>query len=159
MTTFQQASESGLRAAGHDRTDSVAILHDAAARWRREPREPDRPEFLNVIDIGRARRDARQEIAAPDVMAETRPDAAAATAEPLAHWAILLAGSALLHVALYLPFWREPAPMASIGLETITVDIVLGTDEDAGQGRRRGRSSLDLPAPVPAEEVKDQQEV
>lgn len=45
---------------------------------------------------------------------------------------LVAAGSVMLHAAILVVFAREPAPVASIGLEVISVEMVLGADTPAG---------------------------
>ncbi len=49
-----------------------------------------------------------------------------------AGFAVLLAGSLGLHASLYAFFNRQPEPLASIGIESISVEIVLGAHTAAG---------------------------
>jgi protein TonB len=66
------------------------------------------------------------------------------------HWTALVAASAAAHFAFYLPFHREPPPMASIGQQSISVELVLGADEPAGLSPDQGPSAEQAPPPAQA---------
>jgi periplasmic protein TonB len=55
---------------------------------------------------------------------------------------VLLFLSLLVHGGLYALFNRPPEPMATIGLEAITVEIVLGADTPAGLAATAGESEM-----------------
>jgi TonB family protein len=136
----------------------VVELHDAAFRWRAPAGGADatsNADLDNVVPFDRARRDHRGGQRAPEILVE-RTTSPAVADWTRAHWPLLLAISIALHAALYLPFRRDPAPMASIGLETIAVELVLGANEDAGVSRARGRANLNLPPPTQALDVSEQ---
>jgi protein TonB len=69
----------------------------------------------------------------------------------------LLALSLAAHSGLYLLFNREPEPMASIGLEAISVEIVLGANMPAGPAPTPSNQELrsapphDVPTPIDAD--------
>lgn len=67
--------------------------------------------------------------------------------------AVLLACSAAAHAALYLPFMREPDPMASIGEQVISIEIVVGADEDAGLVKQGGDQAASAPEPAKTPET------
>ena len=66
-------------------------------------------------------------------------------------------GSLALHGALLAVFWHEPKPMASVGVEIMTIEITLGATTVAGLAPTPGESEAQ---PVsPAEVSKTEQEV
>jgi protein TonB len=91
----------------------------------------------NVIPFQRPR---RAESHAPDVMLPT--DAARLPAPRLAGDRVRLALFATLslavHAALFMYFWREPEPLASLGVEVISAEIMLGANESTGTGKNAG---------------------
>jgi periplasmic protein TonB len=70
----------------------------------------------------------------PDVVAPRDmvcpPPASAATER--VRLALFVAISLALHGALFMAFWRDPVPLASIGLEVISVEIMVGAIAPAG---------------------------
>jgi protein TonB len=107
----------------------------------------------NVVPFVRPRRDA----AAPGSAAGIAFDPAARPAPPLiagdgrARLAALLALSLAVHSGLYGLFTREPEPMASIGVEAISVEFVLGADRPAGTASTPGQREAQS---APADDVK-----
>ncbi|MDC7787826.1 energy transducer TonB [Rhodoplanes sp. TEM] len=75
----------------------------------------------------------------PPLMPDDRP-AASSRAKPSLRYALVVACSALIHGAMIAAFAREPAPVASIGLEVISVEMVLGADQLAGLAPTPGES-------------------
>jgi protein TonB len=60
--------------------------------------------------------------------------------------------SLLIHVGLFAMFWREPEPLASIGEQVISVEIVVGATAPAGVAPAPGESEAQAtPAEQPAE--------
>ena len=102
-----------------------------------------------VVPFARGRRDSRPETAASEIIVagSDRP-LPALTGGSRFRWTAALLCSMAAHAALYLPFQREPPPMASIGLETLSVEIVLGANEDAGIARERGVAEQTAPTPA-----------
>jgi protein TonB len=58
----------------------------------------------------------------------------------------LLVGSFAAHAGLYWMLNREPPPLASVGVESMSVEIVLGTDMPAGRAEEPAKSEEE-PAP------------
>ena len=87
----------------------------------------------NVVPFARPR-DAVAARSAPEVALDPTARPAAWFAEPAgrARIRVLLAVSLMVHGALYLAFNRDPEPLSSIGLEAISVEIVLGATTPAG---------------------------
>lgn len=63
----------------------------------------------------------------------------------------LLAGSLTLHGLLLAMFWQEVRPLASIGAESMSVEITLGASHAAGLAPQSGEQELE---PVAATEVR-----
>ena len=91
----------------------------------------------NVIPFQRPR---ATESHAPDITLPT--DAARLPAPRLARRArparAFAALSLAVHGALFMVFWREPEPLASIGIEVISAEIMLGANESTGVGKDAG---------------------
>ena len=51
-----------------------------------------------------------------------------------------------IHGALFAAFWREPAPLASIGMEVISVAIVVGATAPAGVATTQGEQQINSAA-------------
>jgi protein TonB len=64
--------------------------------------------------------------------------------------------SLLVHGALFAAFWREPDPLASIGVEVITAEIIIGATAPAGVAPTPGEQQESSPA-VAAEQKPEEQ--
>src|SRR5687767_3265133 len=119
--------------------DHVADLHGAALVARRdEPVSSDANDLSNVVPFARPRRQGdAPEPALPSV---AEADRAAPPTPPagFGRGAAWIAGSLLLHGALLAAFWQEPPPMASIGIEVMTVELTLGATTAAGLAAQPG---------------------
>jgi periplasmic protein TonB len=107
----------------------------------------------NVIPFVRARREAAPSGPATDIAADPaeRPAPHLIGRERRLQIAALLALSLAAHYGLYVLFNREPEPMASIGLESISVEIMLGANTPAGVAQAPGEQQADS---APAEPPK-----
>lgn len=85
--------------------------------------------------------------------------AAASTVRDRARLAALVTLSLLVHGGLLAFVWREPAPLASIGLPVISVEIVVGATAPAGVATPPGENETQAPAaptdPRPAEPARE----
>jgi TonB family protein len=107
----------------------------------------------NIIILSHRRR-AGAEAPVVALPADGRP---APAATPIPHpspW-LVLAGAALLHLAIAVGFFRSPPPMASVGLEAISVEIVLGANQAAGLAETPNESES-VPS-VAAPEIRAEQ--
>ncbi len=122
---------------------SVADLHGAALVARRdEPVSSDANDLSNVVPFARPRRQGdASELALPSVAEADRLSPAAAKFE-FGRGAAWIAGSLLLHGALLAAFWQEPPPMASIGIEVMTVELTLGATAAAGLAPTPGEQEV-----------------
>jgi TonB family protein len=107
----------------------------------------------NVVPFTRAR---HGEAAAPTttglVLDPSARPAPLGASERRRRMAAFLVLSLALHAVLYAAFWgEEPKPLASVGIESITVDIVLGGNTEAGLATTPGENDLQA---APADEVK-----
>ena len=123
---------------------------------RAEPAVPDlaSADLSNVVPF--ARPHALR--FAPDVLPPVdaaRPGPGALTRERMqliAFAAISLA----LHGGLFAAFWREPEPLASIGEQVISIEIVVGATAPAGVAQAPGQTETQ--AAAPDEQAADQQQ-
>src|ERR1700674_2503443 len=110
-------------------------------------------EPCNVIAFTRLRRD----IFGEDVAAKFALGGAERLAPELglsglrARTAAFLLCSAIVHAGLLAALDREPTPMASIGLEAISVEIVLGAPADAEPPTPPTETQTTAPIPTPAD--------
>jgi protein TonB len=51
-----------------------------------------------------------------------------------------------IHAGLFMAFWREPTPLASIGVEVISVEIVVGATAPAGVAATQGEQQVNSAA-------------
>ena len=124
---------------------------------RDEPLYSENSDLSNVVPFARPRRHGpAHDAVALSIAPQDRP------APPPAGTAFWLrvgfvTGSLALHGALLAVFWHEPKPMASVGVEIMTIEITLGATTVAGLAPTPGESEAQ---PVsPAEVSKTEQEV
>jgi|ERR1043166_9579590 protein TonB len=111
----------------------------------------------NIVPFARSRRTPGEASAPPvTIAAAERPAPPPARANSARQFA-LAAGSILLHSTLLLAFWQMPTPMASVGIEVISVDEVLGANTAAGLAATASESEAQ--ESIPVEEVKQEAKV
>jgi protein TonB len=135
---------------------SVRKLHggEPVALLRSEVRADAAPDLAsadlsNVIPFARP----RAVHPAPEVLPPSdaaRPAAGGLTRERM-RLAAFAAISLFVHGALFAAFWREPEPLASIGEQVISIEIVVGATAPAGVAQAPGESDAQTPAEQPAE--------
>ena len=138
--------------------DHVADLHDVVVLPRAaEGTASSAPPVVigNVVPFARPRREP-EDAAAAAVAADMPLPAAPSASRGRLKFVGFVAASLLAHTALYFVFNREPEPMASIGLEAISVEIVLGANMPAGPASSQGQSEAQSapandPEPKPAD--------
>jgi TonB family protein len=111
----------------------------------------------NVVPFTRARHGETTSRAAATLLLDpaSRPAPLAAT-ERHRRISAFLVLSLALHTVLYAAFWgEEPKPFASVGIESITVDLVIGANTEAGLATTPGENELQA---APADEVKPEDE-
>ena len=115
-------------------------------------------DLSNVIVLAHRRR--TDDIEAPAVAAndDERPAPQSKSKDRRPRWTLLLAAALLLHLALVLVFLRDPPPLASVGLESISVELVLGADLPAGLAQTPSESES-VPSPQAADETPQETEV
>jgi periplasmic protein TonB len=123
-----------------DRGDGLAAV--VPARMRQPLPATITATLGNVVPFLRPR---ATEAPAPDVVLPTdaaRLPAASLTGERVRQAAFLLA-SIMLHGAIFAYFvLREPVPLASIGIEVISAEILLGATAPAGAEQTQGKSEI-----------------
>jgi len=140
---------------------SVADVSDAVARLRAEASSASAGEssdLSNVVPFPRLRDGANIRAAAlPVVTAADRPAIAFAAQRHAARWMVFLACSVAAHLLFYLPFRQEPEEMVSLGELAVSVDIILGANEQAGAAQQSDKAEAPVaseakPTEQPAEE-------
>jgi len=71
-----------------------------------------------------------------------------------ARLAAFFIASVALHAGLFMALWREPPPLASIGLEVMSVEIVLGATAPAGAAAAEGEQQTNSAAAPQTEVVE-----
>lgn len=115
-------------------------------------------DLTNVIVLSRRR--SATDIEAPAVkVSDTERPAPWLTWPDRAPWTALIAGVLLLHLVVVAIFLRDPAPMQSLALDSISVDIVLGGQTEAGVAQlpSPAESAPSPPAESPPERVEPEQ--
>jgi periplasmic protein TonB len=113
--------------------------------------------ITNVVPFTRPRRDADSARTADAILADPAKRPMPQQAKDRRAWFVaFLTLSLLVHGGVFLLFNREPEPMASIGLEAISVEIVLGANMPAGVAMNPGESEAQSapandPDPVPTD--------
>lgn len=88
-------------------------------------------DLTNVVVLAHRRNTSGIEAPAVTVKDDERPAPAASWREGTP-WTALVAAALLLHLALVAFFMRDPTPIPSLALDSISVDIVLGGQTEAG---------------------------
>jgi len=111
----------------------------------------------NVVRFTRARHgEATGRVTTALVLDPAARPAPLGATEQNRRMAVFLVLSLALHTVLYAAFWgEEPKPLASVGIEAITVDLVLGGNTEAGLATTPGEA--DLQAAL-ADEMKPEDE-
>jgi periplasmic protein TonB len=149
-----------MSSGGQHRSDLVATRDHVADLWNAvlHPPEQSAPivALSNVVPFPQVRREtgAAEPAIALDPVERPAPDVTAR--EGRARFLAFIAVSLLVHGGLYAVFNREPEPMASIGLEAISVEIVLGANTLAGLAVTPGENEVqntpaDDPDPQPTD--------
>ena len=106
----------------------------------------------NVVPFMRPRGNARTAPAVALPADAQRPgDALARERLRLAAFATV---SLALHAGLFMAFWREPVPLASIGVEVISVELVIGATAPPGVAPTQGEQQVNAAAAAETEETK-----
>jgi len=85
------------------------------------------------------------EISPPDAAHQPVPDRSWECWRLVAFAALSL----ILHGGLLFAAWREPLPLASIGMEVMSIELVVGATAPAGVAQTRGESEVQNAAPEP----------
>ena len=137
--------------------ERAADLRNAVLVARRdEPASSFATDLSNVVPFSRSRRGSAPEAPPLSIPAQDR---AALPAPPmsLAKQLAVLAGSLAVHGSIFFVLWQTPAPFASIGIEAITVDVVLGGDTAAGLASTPAENEVQV-ANAATEEKPDEQQ-
>jgi periplasmic protein TonB len=128
--------------------------HDLVPAARRsDPAQSAVTDLSNVVPFAR-RRVVEAEFPLAPIAAADRP--ALSLPEFGVGWRIaLFAGSLMLHSLSLAMFWQEPAPLASIGVESIRVEITLGATNAAGLAAQPGEQEVE-PATTTEERTPDE---
>lgn len=133
MTVRQLPQPSDVVAMRAQDRDSADNHHGMVLVARRdEPVPCAATDLSNVVPFARPRRggDAAA-FPLPSVSTTERP-APQTSKLGLGQGLVVMAGSLVLHGTLLAMFWHQPKPMASIGIEVMTVEITLGATTAAG---------------------------
>jgi protein TonB len=87
---------------------------------------------------------------------ESRPAPMPLAPERKVQLAGFLLLSVVLHGGLYAAFWQRPQPLASIGVQAISVELVLGASTAAGLANTQGENQVQSVAAAAAEELKSE---
>jgi protein TonB len=119
---------------------------------------PPEADLSNVVAIARRPRKAGDaETPSLEVSAAERPAPYGLSPERQRQIALLIGASLLVHGAIFAAFNREPEPHASIGMISVSAEIVLGAQSNAGQSSRPSESEITSPAAPKTDEPVDAQ--
>ena len=107
----------------------------------------------NVVPFMRPRGNARTAPAVVLPADAARPGAGGLTRERL-RLAAFATASLALHAGLFMALWREPVPLASIGVEVISVEIMVGATAPAGVAPTQGEQQVNSAAAPETEETQ-----
>jgi periplasmic protein TonB len=119
---------------------------------RSEPSQSAATDLSNVVPFAR-RRAVDVEFPLASVAAADRPARLARDFSGVRGIAFL-AGSLMLHGLLLAMFWQEARPLASIGVESMSVEITLGASHAAGLAPQPGEQEVE-PITTTAERTPD----
>lgn len=128
-----------------DRAGALGAVVPARAREAAISRDTS---LGNVIPFARPRIDVRNApaVSLPGDIARVRAPGLARERVKLAAFVAL---SLAIHGSVFAAFWREPEPLASIGVEVISVEIMLGATAPAGLSPTEGENQVNAAsAPV-----------
>jgi protein TonB len=142
---------------GHGRIDDLYDALSVRAERALSSAIETKADLGNVVPFMRPRGGARTtpEVVLPADVARLVTAGLARERVRLAAFAVLSLG---LHAGLFMAFWREPAPFASIGVEVISVEIVVGATAPAGVATTQGEQQVnaaDAPDPQPADQQRE----
>jgi protein TonB len=147
---------------GAPRSDAVAVGGIEAGR---APGDPvwQGADLTNVIPFVKRQRETGETDQHIRFVPGERLAPTVLTHDRRAWMLILLVGSFAAHAGLYWMLNREPPPLASIGVEAMSVEIVLGTDLPAGRAEQPAKSEeepaeLPIRAAEPAAQPEPQQQ-
>jgi len=151
MTNTKVHKSRGSSPAADSSADRADDLLGAVVplRIREAPVTSERNDLSNVIPFHprhRAEND-NSEKPAPAVVCNhtTRPCPFLSAFDWRKQWPLLLIGSVAAHAGMFAWFMQEPPPKASIGLEVISVEMVLGADAPAGTSPTPGQNDVETP--------------
>jgi periplasmic protein TonB len=145
-----------MSSGSHNRVETLSAPELHAERDVPGERASDAPVITadNVVPFTRLRRRATGAAAPPEIAFDPSQRPAPHFIRDRSRLIVpLLALSLIAHSGLYLLFNRQPPPMASIGLEVMSVEIVLGANTPAGAASAPGENETqsapaDAPKPV-----------
>jgi protein TonB len=131
----------------HDRGGADSLHGVVLIARRDEPPQSAATDLSNVVPFARPRRqDVTVAFPLPAVSEDDRSLPLAAKLGIVGGLACI-AASLLVHGGLLAMFWQEPKPMASIGIEVMTVEITLGATTAAGLAPTPGEQETQPVAP------------
>lgn len=137
--------------------ESAGLDWVVPARERAEPPALPASAWSNVVPFVRVRAEVPPTDSAPAlvVTANDRPAPEPGARDRRAWIVAIFALSLMVHGGLFFLTDREPEPMASVGLEAISVEIVLGANTPAGAASTPSQQETQAaPADTPAEPDK-----
>jgi protein TonB len=146
--TVRQFPQPGDVVAKRVQDQGGADLHGAVLVARRgEPTQSEATDLSNVVPFVRPRRQgAVTPFPLPSIAADERPAPRAAKFAIGASIAFF-AASLALHSGLLAMFWHQPKPMASIGVEVMTIEVTLGGTTLAGTAPMPGEQEAQPGSP------------
>jgi protein TonB len=134
VSQFRQPGEIAAKRV-QDQSSAVGLLGAVLVARRDEPLQSEATDLSNVVPFARPRRHgAAPAFPLPSVAANERP-APHTVKFGIGRGIALLVGSVALHSTLLAMVWHQPRPLASIGVEVMTVEITLGATTAAGVAR------------------------
>jgi periplasmic protein TonB len=122
---------------------------------------PPEADLSNVVAFARRNKKGGEASTPPlEVSSQDRPAPFSLSLDRQRQIALLVGASILVHGALFAFFNREPEPHASIGVISVTAEIVLGAQTNAGKSPTPSESEIaSAPSPKTDEPVDDKPEM
>lgn len=122
---------------------------------------PPEADLSNVVRLARPNKKGVEANTPPlEIKSQDRPAPFSLSPERQRQIALLVGASILVHGALFAFFNREPEPHASIGVISVTAEIVLGAQTNAGKSPTPSESEIaSAPSPTTDDPVDDKPEM
>jgi protein TonB len=111
-------------------------------------------DLHNVVPFTRAGGSAAQ---APEIVVDATRLAAPGGSHERVPLIVFVALSLIVHGGLLFAAWRDPVPLASIGMEVMSIELMIGATAPAGIAQAPGENQVQAAAPEPEQPRPEEQ--